>query len=249
MAEPDTLCGWGDQDKVDYFVQRSAFLIPKRLEQLSTLLDLFPWSADEPIRVLDLGAGYGAVTETILSRYPHATVTWVDGSTAMHEHAEPRLNKHGSHVELFLRDLAEPTWHVDLPGPFHAAVSAIALHHLTDSRKSQLCAEVFSLLQPGGLFLNNDVVAGDPALRDQFTLLADRVIQQQVQEQTGELHSLEEIRQVRTALPRPEGQSSHIAPLEPQLNWWREAGFTIVDCYWKFLNFAIFGGFKPQADG
>ena len=41
MAEPDTLCGWGDQDKVDYFVQRSAFLIPKRLEQLSTLLDLF----------------------------------------------------------------------------------------------------------------------------------------------------------------------------------------------------------------
>ena len=137
MAEPDTLCGWGDQDKADYFVQRSAFLIPKRLEQLNTLLDLFPWSADEPIRVLDLGAGYGAVTETILSRYPHATVTWVDGSAAMHEHAEPRLNKHGSHVELFLRDLAEPTWHVDLPGPFHAAVSAIALHHLTDSRKGQ----------------------------------------------------------------------------------------------------------------
>ena len=248
MAEPDTLCGWGDQDKVDYFVQRSAFLIPKRLEQLNTLLDLFPWSADEPIRVLDLGAGYGAVTETIFSRYPHATVTWVDGSTAMHEHAEPRLNKYGSHVEFFLRDLADPTWHVDLPGPFHAAVSAIALHHLTDSRKGQLCAEVFNLLQPGGLFLNNDVVAGDPALRDQFTPLADRVIQQQVQEQTGELHSLEEIRQARTALPRPEGQRSHIAPLEPQLNWWREAGFTIVACYWKFLNFAIFGGFKPQAE-
>ena len=249
MAEPDTLCGWGDQDKVDYFVQRSAFLIPKRLEQLSTLLDLFPWSADEPIRVLDLGAGYGAVTETILSRYPHATVTWVDGSAAMHEHAEPRLNKYGARVELFLRDLAEPAWHVGLPGPFHAAVSAIALHHLTDSRKGQLCAEVFDLLQPGGLFLNNDVVAGDPALRDQFTPLADRVIQQQVREQTGELHSLEEIRQARTALPRPEGQRSHIAPLESQLGWWREAGFTVVDCYWKFLNFAIFGGFKPQAAG
>ena len=249
MAEPDTLCGWGDQDKVDYFVQRSAFLIPKRLEQLSTLLDLFPWSADEPIRVLDLGAGYGAVTETILARYPHATVTWVDGSAAMHEHAEPRLNKYGTRVELFLRDLAEPTWHVDLPGPFHAAVSAIALHHLTDARKRVLCQEVFDLLQPGGLFLNNDVVAGDPALRDQFTPLADRVIQQQVREQTGELYSLEEIRQARTALPRPEGQRSHIAPLESQLGWWREAGFTVVDCYWKFLNFAIFGGFKPQAAG
>ena len=248
MAEPDTLCGWGDPDKVDSFVQRSTLLIPKRFEQLSTLVDLFPWPAEEPIRVLDLGAGYGAVTETILSRYPHATVTWVDGSTAMHKHAEPRLGQYGSQVTLFLRDLAAPTWHAGLSGPFHAAVSAIALHHLTDERKRMLCAEVFHLLQPGGLFLNNDVVAGDPALRDQFTPLADRVIQQQVREQTGVLHPLEEIRHVRTAMQRPKDQRSHIAPLEPQLHWWREAGFTIVDCYWKFLNFAIFGGFKPLAD-
>ncbi len=247
MTEPDTLCGWGDQDKVDYFVQRSAFLIPKRAEQLTTVLDLFPWSAETPIRVLDLGAGYGAVTATVLSRYPHASVAWLDGSPAMHGHAAPYLADYGSQVEFFLRDLADPTWHTDLPGPFHAAVSAIALHHLTDHRKSQLCAEVFSLLQPGGLFINNDVVAGDPALREQFAPLADRVIQQQVRERTGEQHSLEAIRQIRTALPRPTGQPSHIAPLEPQLDWWREAGFTLVDCYWKFLNFAIFGGFKPQA--
>lgn len=245
MTEPDTLCGWGDRDKVACFVERSSLLIPKRFEQLATVLDLFPWSADEPIRVLDLGAGYGAVTETILSRYPHATVVWLDGSTAMREHAEPRLSQYGSQVQFFLRDLADPAWPAELPEPFHAAVSAIALHHLTDKRKRQLCHEVFNLLQPGGMFLNNDVVAGDPALRDRFTPLADRVIQQQVQEQTGVLHSLEEIRQVRVAMQRPKGQSSHIAPLDPQLAWWREAGFQVVDCYWKFLNFAIFGGVKP----
>lgn len=245
MAQTDTLCGWGDQDRVDYFVQRSELLIPKRYEQLHTLVDLFSWPADQPIRVLDLGAGYGAVTETILNRYPQASVVWVDGSAAMQEHAEPRLAQYGQRVELFLRDLADPAWSVALPGPFHAAVSAIALHHLTDPRKQALCREVYALLLPGGLFLNNDVVAGAPELREHFTPLADRVIQQGIRERTGTAPSLEEIRDVRTAMQRPKGQSSHIAPLESQLDWWREAGFSVVDCYWKFLNFAVFGGLKP----
>ena len=244
MAQTDTLCGWGDQDKVDYFVQRSELLIPKRYEQLNTLVDLFPWPVDQHIRVLDLGAGYGAVTETILNRYPQATVVWLDGSPAMQEHAEPLLAKYGNRVRMFLRDLADPAWSVELRGPFHAAVSAIALHHLTDPRKQVLCREVYELLLPGGMFLNNDVVAGAPELREHFTPLADRVIQQRMHERTGAEPSLGEIREVRTVMHRPTGQSSHIAPLESQLDWWREAGFTIVDCYWKFLNFAIFGGVK-----
>ena len=176
MAQTDTLCGWGDQDKVDYFVQRSELLIPKRYEQLNTLVDLFPWPADQPIRVLDLGAGYGAVTETILNRYPQATVVWVDGSAAMQEHAEPRLAQYGQRVQLFLRDLADPAWSVELPGPFHAAVSAIALHHLTDLRKQTLCREVYELLLPGGMFLNNDVVTGAPEMREHSNVLFDGLL-------------------------------------------------------------------------
>lgn len=250
QAEPDTLCGWGEQNRVDTFVEKSDFIIPKRYEQLHTLVDLFPWATDDPIRVLDLGAGYGAVTETILSRYPHATVVWVDGSHAMLEHAQARLAQYGQQVQLLARDLADPLWAVDLSGPFHAAVSAIALHHLPDTRKRQLCREVFRLLQPGGLFLNNDVIEGAPELRRYFMPVADRAIQDQIQQRTGATRSREqiqaEIERIRTDMQRPEGKRSHIAPLETQLDWWREAGFGIVDCYWRFLNFAIWGGVKPD---
>ena len=164
MAEPDTLCGWGDQDKVDYFVQRSAFLIPKRLEQLNTLLDLFPWSADEPIRVLDLGAGYGAVTETILSVIHTQQSSGLTARPPCTSMLGPASTNMARTLNFFCA-----TWLI-LPGMsvcpdrFMPAVSAIALHHLTDSRKGQLCAEVFNLLQPGGLFLNNDVVAGRPGV-------------------------------------------------------------------------------------
>lgn len=239
----DTMCGWGEQERVDCFVARGALLIPKRYEQLSSLVDFFPWPTNRPIRVLDLGAGYGAVTETILSRYPQSSVVWLDGSAAMQEYAEPRLARYGQQVRMFLRDLADPAWAAELPGPFEAAVSAIALHHLSDQRKRALCAEVYALLLPGGLFLNNDVVSGAPEMREHFTPLADRVTQQHLHEH-GLEHSLEEIREARTVMQRPKGRSSHITALEPQLDWWREAGFRMVDCYWKFLNFAIFGGMK-----
>jgi tRNA (cmo5U34)-methyltransferase len=246
MAEVDTLCGWGAQDKVDYFVEKSDLIIPNRKEQLDFLVDLLPWQWDEPIRVLDLGAGFGAVAETVLHRYYQATVICVDGSEAMMGHARPHLAKYGKQVELLLLDLADPTWRTGVTGPFHAAVSAIALHHLTDERKQQLCREVFDLLLPGGLFLNDDVVEAPAVFQEHFALLADRAIQEQEKARTGVLRSIEEIRAERQARLRPAGQRSHIAPLSDQLDWWRAAGFTAVDCYWKFLNLAIFGGVKPS---
>jgi len=244
MANVDTLCGWGEKDKVDYFVQKSDLIIPKRQEQLNFLVDLFPWQWDEPIRVLDLGAGYGAVADAILHRYYQATVVCVDGSEAMLHHARPRLAKHGAQVQLFLRDLSDPGWCEGLAGPFHAAVSAIALHHLTDERKAQLCREVFDLLLAGVLFLNDDVVEPPPFFQEHFSGLADRAIQEQEKANTGILRSIEEIRAERAARMQPAGQRSHIAPLSAQLDWWRAAGFTSVDCYWKFLTLAIFGGVK-----
>jgi tRNA (cmo5U34)-methyltransferase len=245
MADTDTLCGWGAQDKVDYFVENSDLIIPKRYEQINFLVDLFPWQWDEPIRVLDLGAGYGAVTEAILHRYYQAAAVCVDGSEPMVLHARSRLAKHGTQVELCLRDLANPAWQRGIAGPFHAAVSAIALHHLTDERKQQLCREVFELLLPGGLFLNDDVVTAPPFFEEHFSGLSDRVIQEQEKARTGVVRSIEAIRAERVARMQPPGQRSHIAPLSTQLDWWRAAGFTSVDCYWKFLNLAIFGGVKP----
>jgi cyclopropane fatty-acyl-phospholipid synthase-like methyltransferase len=245
MANVDTLCGWGEKDKVDYFVQKSDLIIPKRQEQLNFLVDLFPWQWDEPIRVLDLGAGYGAIADAILHRYYQATIVCVDGSEAMLQHARPRLAKHGAQVQLFLRDLSDPSWRAGLAGPFHATVSAVALHHLTDERKAQLCHEVFDLLLPGGLFVNDDVVEPPAFFQEHFSGLADRAIQEQEKANTGTLRSIEDIRAERAARMRPAGQRSHIAPLSAQLDWWRAAGFTSVDCYWKFLNLAIFGGVKP----
>ena len=244
MTNSDTLCGWGEKERVTYFLDNADIIVPKRHEQLAFLLDLFGWHQEEPIVVLDLGAGFGALTEQILTRYPRATVTCVDGSAEMMKLARERLAPYGQRVRLHLADLTFPSWPDALHGPFHAVVSALAIHHLPDERKQQLYHEVFGLLSPGGLFLNNDVVTSPPLLQEQFATLWYREIQAQEQRSRGVQRSLAAIQAEMQELLRVADHANHLTPLDVQLDWLRAAGFQSVDCVWKYLDFAIFGGVK-----
>ena len=269
MANDDTLCGWGNEVKVAYFLANAEVIVPRRAEQLKLLTRFLPYSSDAALSVLDLGAGFGAVTEQILNYYPRATVTCVDGSQAMVAHAAERLRKYGGRVKILKADLAEPSWfHILLESlarsaelaaasgerskndsaAFNAAVSAIAIHHLTHQRKRELDREVFQLLAPGGVFLNNDVVATPPALKDCFEALNLAAIQEQECAQRGVARTMEQLQaEMREQLRLAGGRhQSHIAPLGDQLEWLIEAGFTSVDCYWRYLDLAIFGGVKAQ---
>jgi tRNA (cmo5U34)-methyltransferase len=262
MPDDDTLCGWGNDAKVAYFLANADVIVPRRVEQLNLLTELLPYPPDAAVSVLDLGAGFGAVTEQILKHYLRATVTCVDGSQAMVAHATERLRKYGDRVKILKADLAEPSWssvlvpiaRVSAGGGkgagavFDAAVSAIAIHHLTHQRKRELDCEVFQLLAPGGVFLNNDVVATPPALKARFEALNLAAIQEQERAQRGNARTIEQIRaemheQLRLAGGR---HQSHIASLGDQLTWLIEAGFKSVDCYWRYLDLAIFGGAKDE---
>ena len=54
-------------------------------------------------------------------------------------------------ITIVAHDLSNPL--SDL-GSFDAVVSSFAIHHVTHERKRTLYAEIFSLLNPGGAFLN-----------------------------------------------------------------------------------------------
>ena len=60
--------------------------------------------------MLDVGAGYGVVTEEVLRAFPEARVTWQDYSQPMREHAQQRLAKHAARLDYVLSDLAGPGW-------------------------------------------------------------------------------------------------------------------------------------------
>jgi tRNA (cmo5U34)-methyltransferase len=173
---------------------------------------------EEVSRVLDLGTGDGHLIDVVRSRWPEAAAVGLDFSEPML--AEGRRRFEGDPgMELRDHDLMRPL-PADLDD-FDAVVSSLALHHLPHERKRELYREVHGMLRPGGLFCNLDVVeAPEP-----------------------ELHEY-----AQTAfgfLKEEEDKSDRPAPLAEELGWLREAGFRLVDCYWKWLELALVAGVRP----
>ena len=97
-----------------------------------------------------------------------AMLTCVDGSVEMLALARERLAPHGRRIRLHLADLANDSWGSGIEESFAAAVSALAIHHVEDDLKRKIYREIFDRLAPGGLFLNNDIVAPQPGLKPQY---------------------------------------------------------------------------------
>jgi SAM-dependent methyltransferase len=162
-------------------------------------------------RFLDLGTGDGRLLALVGERQPQAHGIGIDASIPMLERAGRRFAE-STLIELRQHDLTEP-----LPaegGAFDAIVSALAIHHLPDERKRSLFSEIRALLAPDGTFVNLElVISPTPELHDHF----------------------------RHAIGRPDDDpSDRLAGLEEQLQWLRDAGFSQVDCRFKWLELALF---------
>jgi tRNA (cmo5U34)-methyltransferase len=167
-------------------------------------------------RVLDLGSGNGRLLAMVLERLPEATGVALDFSAEMLRQLHARFDAE-PRVDIVSHDLAQPL--PDL-GRFDAIVSSFAFHHVNDARKAALYREVAGRLQSGGVFLNLEHVASaTPALHGWF------------------LDAL-------GVAPADDDPSNQLAPVEPQLQWLREAGLTDVDCHWKWRELALLAGRK-----
>ena len=120
------------------------------------IVDALPIS-DEPVRVVDLGAGGGRLTQRILDRWPHVKVSVIDQSVPFLELAQERLAPYGDRAE-FIRRSFQDDWASQVSNGERIAgcVSTSAIHHLLPEEKITLYTQICDVLAPGGLFLNGD---------------------------------------------------------------------------------------------
>lgn len=215
------------------------------LDTLSAVADVLEGRLPERADVVDLGAGTGNLTRKLLRRYPRARLWALDGSSAMLGKARRALSRFGSRVRFLRRDFGRADWSRGLP-PMDAAVSTGAVHHLDESGKSRLFAQVFRLLRPVGA-----VVVGDPVWPEDRALKSrnDRLWAMSMERRLGRLGrpspGIDGLVRWIDETRRAEGDRP--TSLDKQLAWLRRAGFEQVDCHWKHFGFAVFGGVKPGA--
>jgi SAM-dependent methyltransferase len=212
---------WATAAHAGAYLKRGPEWPPHRFEGEAVLLALL----DSGVRrVLDLGAGDGRLLATVLAAHPDARGVAVDGSPTMLAAARQRfssgLGAGPAPVEVVEHDLDQPL-PSDRLGRFDAVVSAFAIHHCPDSRKRALYAEVAGRLEPGGWFCNLEHVASPtPAIHAAFFDAIGMNV-------------------------ADEDPSNKLVAVPVQLGWLRDAGFTDVDCYWKWRELALLAGRVP----
>lgn len=237
---------WQRDDVARSYLTGTRRVIPLANEQFTTMLRVMETFGTQVERFLDLGAGAGAVAAVMLEKYPNALATLVDFSPPMLEEAKARFADRASQVTVVEADLSSRAWLNRLggQGEFDAVVSGYAIHHLPHDRKRDLYGEVFSLLRPGGMFFNVEhVESASPALATAFDQL---MIDSLLAAQSADATEQERESVISAYHKRMDKEVNILAPVELQCEWLREIGFSDVDCIFKVLELAVFGGRKPQ---
>jgi ubiquinone/menaquinone biosynthesis C-methylase UbiE len=153
---------WHSTEYVDWWITRDLSRDAERRQRLREMLAHAGAAAEAEIAVLDVGGGYGVVSEEVLTAFPRARISLQDYSEPMLDAARRRLAAHAGRVSYVLADLTDPRWFELVGGPFDLAVSAIAIHNLRDMDAiAGAYRGVARALKPGGTFLDYDLFFED----------------------------------------------------------------------------------------
>ncbi len=148
---------WASQKYVSHWAEGQDKKETLRQEPFRVLAETIPFDKGLPIKILDVGAGYGALTQFLLEYFPKATALCQDGSQEMMKMGHQRMASCEGRFTYIQSDFGKSGWSKGLAGPFEAVVSAIAIHNVRDPKmREDIYQERLPLLKNGGCFLNFD---------------------------------------------------------------------------------------------
>lgn len=199
-------------------------VVPRYEEMLWALLYYLPDDL-QPRKILELGCGTGNLSALLTNKYPEAEITLVDLSGEQLNACRERFsgNERLHYLQSDFRELPTRAGHYDL------VASSIAIHHLPDADKSGLFKQVYQQLRHEGIFCYSDQFAGStPDLYAKHLLRWEEWARaQDVPQEEWD-----------TWMDHQRKSDFH-APLPEQMRWLREAGFSPIDCPWRYLLWTV----------
>jgi ubiquinone/menaquinone biosynthesis C-methylase UbiE len=172
ISDPWDHHDWSSRDYVARWAERQDSLEAARREAFHVMAETLPYDKDEPIAILDLGAGYGALSQFLLGHFGNASAVCHDGSAEMVMLGRQRLANLKGRVKFVQCDFSKPGWSKKINRSFDAVVSSIAIHNVrVHETIRSIYAETFSVVKAGGCFLNLDRMT--PSLKEQMKWLRE----------------------------------------------------------------------------
>ncbi len=219
------------------------------------LVSVLPFDSKAAIRVLDLGAGGGALSKEILTSFPHAHIVCQDFSDAMLSHARQNLAKISEQATFIRSDLSTPDWVDSISGRFDAVISSLVMHTVP-GRVREIYREVFDIVKTGGCFaIGDSTSAPGPSMEKIYLLIRLKNLQAAIKTETGIEENLEaiEFRMKEKRRNQNRGEPERVRnplraglTLQNHMEWLRVAGFDEVDCPWKDIQRGIILGIKHK---
>ncbi|AGK54050.1 class I SAM-dependent methyltransferase [Bacillus sp. 1NLA3E] len=232
-----TTTNWQRQDVTQHYLEQVRGGIPFGVEQVKMTLQLINHFTPNPKRVMDLGCGNGFLAEILLKAYPEASALLIDHSEPMIQVAREYMSDYSNRCEIIQGDFSHSILKYVEPNSIDCIVSGFAIHHLTHEKKKALYREIHDVLVDGGIFINIEHTASaTPAIEKLHDeLFIDHLA----------FHNKRDRAAVATEYyNRPDKEDNILERVDIQVNWLREIGFQHSDCYFKWMELAVFGGVK-----
>ncbi len=204
--------------------------IPFYKESFDTLISIIDQSGIKPKRILEIGVGTGNLTERLLQSFPSASLFGIDLVDDYLLQAKQKLMVFKDRVTLAAKDISD----FDFNENYDLVVTSYVFHHIENNNQNSIYETIFKHLNSGGMFINADFVDSSSLY---FSSLFDQLRMQYMRSQGVDENSIKadyiDHRKFEIAIP-----------LEKQIQFLSQIGFNEVECFWKYLNLAVFGGVK-----
>ncbi len=235
------------RDRVRRYDADMDVMHPLRWKMIDVALEVLPFNASQPLKILDLGIGTGAFTERLLAAYTQAQVVGLDGAAAMLELARARLAGFADAIEWIVADFQAIPAAVTAPDTYDAVVSSYALHHLSARQKRAALKPVIGAIKPAGWFLNADVVVAEGYETEaRIQQIRVEAVTARAAPEDQRFHNADATRQYLCDLEAAEQDQPQT--LEEDLRILRDAGLASPEVFWKEYREAVIGGPKVHAE-
>lgn len=241
--EQDSIAAYDLPSRIASYDADMDVMHPNRHKMIEVALSLPTFEGRASLRALDLGIGTGAFTCRLLERYPTAHVIAVDGASAMVDVASHRLGDQRTLVEFRVGNFRELDALLAPAEKGHLVISSYALHHLDPDAKALVIRRCVAFLEPGGWFLNADIVLGaTEQIESRLQELRVKGILERADPHDPRFGDAERAREFLRDLEANEGDQP--LTLEQDLEILRGSGLSHAGVFWQEYREAVTGGIK-----